>query len=265
VAKEIIEEEAISITRACRIIELDRSMFYYVSVKDDSELEQKLNELSQTKFLCNRGCPEYVKRIRRDWQIINHKRIERVYKKMKMTKRRKIKRRLKNPERQPLTQPIVANMTWSMDFMEDRLENGRKVRTLNIIDDCNREPLTIEIQHSFPSKSVVEIVERVIEMRGKPENIRTDNGTEFIAKAFEGFCKNSSINHIRIQKGKPNQNAYIERFNRSYREDVLDSYIFETLDQVRELTEEWMHDYINNHQHSALGMKTPKEFLIGRI
>lgn len=240
-------------------------MYYYESVKDDTELEQKLIALSQDKFLCNRGCPEYTKRIRREWKPINHKRIERVYKKLNLTKRRKLRRRIDNPTKQALVQPIKANVTWSMDFMEDRLENGRKVRTLNIIDDCNREPLAIEIQHSFPSSLVVETVQRIIEHRGKPENIRTDNGTEFIAKAFEGFCNDSSINHLRIQKGKPSQNAYIERFNRSYREDVLDAFIFENLKQLRELTDEWMHDYINHHPHSSLGLKTPKEFLINRI
>lgn len=98
--------------------------------------------------------------------------------------------------------------------MEDRLENGRKFRTFNIIDDYNREALTIDIDFSFPSSSVVEMVKRVIDWRGKPEQIRTDNGTEFIAKAFEGFCSNSGIEQIKIQKGKPMQNGYVERFNR---------------------------------------------------
>ena len=115
-----------SVARACKIIELDRSMYYYQSVKDDSEVENKLLEYASSKLLQNRGFPEYFKRIRREGLIWNHKRVERIYKKLKMNKRRKRKRRIPNPEKQPLVQPIFPNITWSMDFMEDRLENGRK-------------------------------------------------------------------------------------------------------------------------------------------
>ncbi|HEX7494713.1 MAG TPA: DDE-type integrase/transposase/recombinase [Bacteroidales bacterium] len=143
-----------------------------------------------------------------------------------MPHRRKIKRRIPNPEKQTLLQPTRPNLTWSIDFMEDRLENGRKFRTFNILDDYNREALAIEVDYSFPSLKAIERVKRVIEWRGKPEEIRSDNGTEFIAKVFGDFCSTSGINHIRIQKGKPMQNGFIKRFNRTYREDVLDMHIF---------------------------------------
>jgi len=211
-----------------------------------------------------RGFPEYFKRIRKEGYKWNHKRVKRVYNKLKMNHRRKIKRRIPNPAKQVLLQPIQPNLTWSMDFMEDRLENGRKFRTLNIIDDYNREILAIEVDYSFPSIKVIEIVKQVIEWRGKPEELRSDNGTEFIAKAFEGFCENSGISHIRIQKGKPTQNGFIERFNRTYREDVLDMNIFETLNQVKEKTEEFILDYNNNHPHESLGNLSPVEFLINK-
>jgi putative transposase len=211
-------------------------MYYYQSIRDDSAVESKLREYAQNRVLSNRGCGEYYKRIRKEGIIWNHKRVERVYKKLGMNRKRKIKRRIPNPEKKVLLQPLEKNLTWSMDFMEDRLENGRKVRVLNILDDYNREAIEIKVEHSFPSNRVVDILCQTIEWRGKPKNIRTDNGTEFIAKAFEGFCMNSGIEHLRIQKGKPNQNGYVERFNRSYREGVLDAYIFETMDQVRSET-----------------------------
>ena len=130
-------EDQVSIVRACRVVDLDRSMFYYESVKDDSEVEAKLTSYLNNKLLCNRGCPEYYKRIRREGFTWNHKRIERIYRNMGLSRRRKKKRRLPNPEKRPLIQPDTLNDTWSMDFVEDRLENGRKIRTLNILDDYN--------------------------------------------------------------------------------------------------------------------------------
>lgn len=178
-----------------------------------------------------------------------------------MARRRKVKRRIPNPDKQVLLQPTRSNITWSLDFMEDRLENGRRFRTLNIIDDYNREALAIEVDYSFPSAKVVDMVKRVIDWRGKPDEVRSDNGTEFIAKDFSVFCSNSGINHLRIQKGKPSQNGYIERFNRTYREDVLDINLFENIQQVRIKTEEFMEDYNNHHPHESLNDMSPVKFL----
>lgn len=263
-AKELKEEEKLSTARACKIVGLDRSMFYYEKRKDDSQVEEKLLAFAQSKILCNRGCPEYFKRIRKEGLIWNHKRVERVYNKLKLNRRRrKYKRRIPNPEKTPLLQPIGPNITWSMDFMADRLENGRKIRILNIIDDFNREALLMRVEYSFPSEKVVELVSQLIEWRGRPKNIRTDNGTEFIANEFTAFCNTPSqeINHIRIQKGKPNQNSYIERFNGSYRSAVLDAYILESKSHAQSETDQWMEDYNQNHPHESLGDMTPLEYL----
>lgn len=234
-------------------------MWYYTSVQDDSDVEERLRYYAEK--LPSRGCPEYTKRIRREGHEWNHKRIERVYRKLGMNKRRrKVKRRIPNPEKQALLQPIAENITWSADFMHDLLENGRKVRILNVIDDYNREALLCEAGFSFPAERVVELFKQLIEWYGKPVNIRTDNGTEFIAKAFEGFCDNSSINHVRIQKGKPMQNGYVERFNKTFREDVLDAIIFEDLNQMQGHIEEWMEDYNHQHPHDSLNDQPPVEF-----
>ena len=234
-------------------------MFYYASIKDDTEVEERLRFYAQK--LPSRGCPEYFKRMRKEGHQWNHKRVERVYNKLGMNKRRrKVKRRIPNPEKQVLLQPIEQNITWSADFMEDRLENGRKVRILNVIDDYNREALLCEPGFSFPAERLVELFQQLIEWFGKPESIRTDNGPEFIAKAFEDFCKNSQITHFRIQKGKPMQNGYVERFNKTFREDVLDAIIFENLNQIRGYIEDWMEDYNNEHPHSSLGDHSPIEF-----
>ncbi len=238
---------------------LERSGYYYESEKDDSEVEAKLRWYAE-KLPC-RGFPEYYKRIRKEGLVWNHKRVKRVYIKLGMSRRKKMKRRIPNREKKALLQPIRPNLTWSVDFMHDTLENGRKFRTLNIIDDYNREALSVEADYSFPSSSVIETVRRIIEWRGKPEEIRSDNGPEFIAKIFEDFCENSAITHIPIQKGKPTQNGFIERFNRTFREDVLDANIFENIGQVRELSEQWKDDYNEKHPHSSLGNMSPNEFL----
>lgn len=234
-------------------------MYYYESVKDDSEVEEKLKYYAGK--LPARGFPEYFKRMRREGLQWNHKRVRRVYKKLGMVRRRKVRRRIPNPEKTSLLQPTKPNLTWSMDFMEDRLENSRKVRILNIIDDYNREALAIEIDFSFSSYKVVKMLKRVIEWRGRPEEIRTDNGTEFIAKIFEDFCLNSGLRHIRIQKGKPSQNGYVERFNRTFREDVLDAHLFQNIYQMRELAEDFLYDYNNNHPHDSLDDMSPIEFM----
>jgi putative transposase len=260
VVAEVVQEEKVSIVRACRILQLDRSLFYYQRVKDDSEVEAKLSGYLEYKVLCNRGCPELYKRMRREGLPWNHKRVERVYRKMGLSKRRKIKRRIPNPEKRPLVQPAIMNDTWSMDFVEDRLETGRKIRTLNIIDDYNREALAMEVSFSFPAERVITVLAQCIEWRGKPQRIRSDNGTEFIANKTKQFFTDAEIDHIPIQKGKPTQNGFIERFNRSYREGVLDAFILSSIDQAREETAIWMEDYNNNHPHKSLGGKTPLEY-----
>jgi len=256
--KEIVEEESVSIVRACRATELNRSMFYYSTVLDDREVETKLREYAER--LPAGGFPEYYKRIRKEGFKWNHKRVGRVYIKLGMSRRRRVKRRIPNPEKTPLLQPISSNLTWSIDFMDDRLINGRKFRTLNMIDDYNREALAVDIEFSFPSERVVERIKDIIEWKGKPDEIRSDNGTEFVAKSFEAFCNEFKIKHIRSQKGRPMQDGYIERFNRTYRENVLNMNLFDNLNQVMELTEAFVDDYNNNHPHKSLGDKSPVSF-----
>jgi len=136
-------------------------MFYYQPIKDDSIVESKLRWYAE--HYPSRGFPQYFKRIRKEGYEWNHKRVRRVYLKLGMNRRSKAKRRLANPEKQMLSQPLQPNSTWSIDFMEDKLMNGRKFRTLNIIDDYNREALNIVIDYSFPSAKVVESLKQVIE------------------------------------------------------------------------------------------------------
>ena len=145
--------------------------------------------------------------------------------------------------------------------MHDTLSNGRKVRVLNIIDDYNREALAIQADYSHSGSSVASTIEQIIDWRGKPCEIRCDNGPEFLSHTLVDFCNNHNIKIKYIQPGKPTQNAYIERFNRSFREDILDAYLFESMDQLRELAMNWMQDYNQLHPHQSLNNMSPLKYL----
>ena len=181
---------------------------------------------------------------------------------MKLNLRSKRKKRLPARVKEPLLRPIYPNVTWSMDFMHDTLENGKSVRSLNIIDDFNREILNITIDTSLPSARVVSELEQLIDWRGKPERIRVDNGPEFIAGKLKDWCSNNGIVIQYIQPGKPTQNSLVERFNRTFRTEFLDVYLFENIRQMRNYSEIWMWMYNNERPHSALQYLTPRDFLL---
>lgn len=253
--EEIKTEQSISTVRACRIVGLSTSAAYYKSCKDDSEVIAKLQSLAHKHP--TRGFGVYYGRIRNEGLVWNHKRVKRVYDLLKLNIRRKHKRRLPNREKIALEQPDSKNKKWSMDFMSDALTDGRKFRTFNLIDDFNREVLAVEADTSLPAKRVVRILERVIWERGKPESIRVDNGPEFISNTLETFCKQQAIELQFIKPGKPMQNGYVERFNRTYREDILDAYLFNNLKQVKQLSDDWVKDYNSFHPHQSLKGYSP--------
>lgn len=232
-------------------------MWYYKSIskRDDQPVIDKLDKLAEDHS--TRGFDNYFGRIRSEGLKWNHKRVKRIYNLMGLNLRRKRKKRLPERVKEPLQQPESINQIWSMDFMSDALTTGRKVRVLNLIDDFNREALAIEVDSSLPAERVIRVLDQVIFWRGKPEAIRVDNGPEFISHAFADFCKRNEIKIQYIQPGKPVQNAYIERFNRTFREDILDAYLFKSIKELRILSQDWMQDYNANHPHKSLGGKSP--------
>jgi putative transposase len=246
----------------CRTIELDRKTSYGTSIKDDSELEAKLREYAQ-KYP-TRGIDWYYLKSRLEGHKWNRKKVLRVYRKLGLVQRRKFKRRLPQNTGLSLAQPIIPNYCWSMDFMSDSLEDGRTVRVLNIIDDYNRECLTIRCGISFPSLRVIRILTELIELKGRPENIRTDNGPEFISHAYKDWCEQNGINDVQIDPGKPNQNGYVERFNRTFREDILDAFIFTSIPQLQIVVDRWVEQYNSGHPHQALLGMTPVGFKYSR-
>jgi putative transposase len=258
-AEEMVREERLPVSRACKLTSLPRSQYYYKSLKDDTTVSDALQKLSADHPTYGfRKLFAYLRRDGHDW---NHKKVYRVYRQLKMNRRRKGKRRLPARIKQPLIQPPCANESWSMDFMSDSMVDGRKLRTLNIIDDCNREALAIEVDTSLSSKRVIRVLNKVIEQRGKPKVIRVDNGPEFTSKDFELWCREQQINIQFIQPGRPMQNGFIERFNGSYRREILDAYVFFELHEVRKITAEWIDEYNYRRPHEGLNNATPKEWL----
>ena len=200
-------------------------------------------------------------RLRLDGHGFNHKRLHRVYCAMKLNLPRRTKRRLPQRLRRPLLAPNRLNEIWALDFMADALYGWRPFRTLNVIDEGNRQILGIEIATSIPSRRVIRVMEQLIELHGKPRALRQDNGSELTSSAFTEWCAEQLIELRFIQPGKPDQNAFIERFNKTYRDEVLDAYVFDSLDQVREITESWLREYNEERPHDSLGRVPPLTFL----
>jgi putative transposase len=200
------------------------------------------------------------KQLRNDGYGWNHKRVYRVYTELGLQHRRRAKKRIPSRERQPLDTPSVASAVWALDFMSDALYVGRRFRTLNVLDEGMREALAIEIDTSLPGERVVRLLKRLCAWRGVPQAIRCDNGPELTSQAVVDFCQDMGIAIRYLQAGKPNQNGLIERFNRTYREEVLNSYLFEDLDQVREITADWLTKYNEQRCHDALGGLPPTVF-----
>lgn len=199
-------------------------------------------------------------RLRSKGHQYNHKRVYRVYTAMKLNIRRRAKRRLPERVKQPLGVPTAVGQMWSLDFMSDSLVDGRKFRLFNVIDDYNRESLAIEVDTSLPSLRVIRVLQRLIEQRGKPANIRSDNGPEFISHQLQQWCEHNKITWQYIQPGKPMQNAYIERKNGSIRRELLDAYVFYSLADVRIMSEEWRMDYNTERPHASLGYLSPVKY-----
>jgi len=245
----------VSLERACKVVDLSRSVYYYRSIRDDGPVVEKLQRMADKRP--TEGFWKMYFRIRREGLLWNHKRIHRVYKMLKLNMKRKGKKRLPARVRQPLNIVGHLNDTWSMDFMSDALMSGRKFRVFNLVDDFNREALAIEIDTSLPAERIIRILEQIISWRGKPMRIRVDNGPEFISTKLTMWCEEHGIILQFIQPGRPMQNGFVERFNGSFRRAVLDAYLFEDLNQVRMLAQEWMDDYNYERPHDSFNGQSP--------
>lgn len=206
------------------------------------------------------GCGQLHDQLRLEGYPINHKRTARLYRQHGLVLRRRRRRRLPVEARKPLLQPIRPNLCWSLDFMGDSLADGRSYRVLNVLDDYAREALAIEIDFSLTARRVVRVLDRLCDEHGQPEAIRSDNGPELRSGWIKRWASQRGIRWDFTEPGHPEQNAYVERFNGTYRSEVLDAYQFETIADARRVSDAWRTIYNEQRAHSAIGHLPPKVF-----
>ena len=261
-AKELVKQKGLSIRVACWIFGIsERCYRYQPKLSDDNALVADwLMRLTDNNRNWGFGlCFLYLRNVQR--LPFNHKRVYRIYRELELNLRIKPRRRLKRAAPEPLTIPESINQVWSMDFMHDQLEDGRCFRVLNIIDDFNREALDMEIDLSLPAGRVIRTLNRIIEWRGKPSVIRCDNGPEYVSTSLQNWANENEIRIQFIQPGKPQQNALVERFNRTVRYEWLSQHYWTDLEEVRIFATQWMYRYNHERPHMALGGMTPMQRL----
>ena len=261
-AETAVARRGVSIALACRAFGLSETCYRYSPKLRpvNEEIADLLIGLTKARKAWGFGlCFLYLRNVQgHGW---NHKRVYRIYREQELNLRIKPRRRIKRDKPDELAVPEAPNQVWSMDFMADRLEDGRAFRLLNVLDDFNREGLGIEADFSLPAERVVRVLNQIIEWRGKPDVIRVDNGPEYISGTLMTWAQQRGIALQHIQPGKPQQNAYVERYNRTVRHEWLGQYIFETIQEVQDHATEWLWTYNNDRPNMGIGGITPAQKL----
>jgi putative transposase len=258
-AVTIMQKVGQSERRACLLIGLSRETYRYVSKDKNDQLKQRLKELAELRRRF--GYRRLTVLLRKEGNVVNHKRVYRIYKQENLKLRKRTRKRIAGQRYTPMTVLTEANSRWSMDFVMDSLATGRRFRTLNIVDEFTRECLAIEVDTSITGLRVVRVLEKLAHTRGLPTEIVVDNGTEFTSRALLAWV--SQQNNLRlnfIEPGKPIQNAFVESFNGKFRDECLNEQWFIDLREAKEIIERWRQYYNSVRPHSSLKYETPIEF-----
>jgi len=247
--------------RACRLIGLSRSTMRYDAVdrsEDDSIKESMKAIAGRWKRF---GYRRINMMLKREGIEINHKRAYRLYKEAGLSLKRKTKRRTYEkrgmPDRANVLRP---NDRWSMDFVSDSTRTGKRFRVFALLDEVTRECLDIEVETSIGGQQVSRYLNKAILFYGKPKEILSDNGPEFMSNAMKAWSYDKRIEHIFIDPGKPMQNGFIESFNGRLRDECLNQHWFKSLEDAREIITKWRFEYNTERPHSSLGNFTPEEY-----
>ena len=257
-----MQEHQLPVVRACRVVRLSRAAYYRPPISATRRDAAVIAVLTDAVTRYPRwGFWKLFDRLRVEGRPWNHKHVHRVYCALRLNLPRRTTRRVPQRVRQPLSAPAQLNQTWALDFMTDTLYDARRVRLLTMIDEGNREGLEIAMGVSLPGRRVTRELDELVAVHGCPSAIRVDNGPEFLSQAFVDWCTAHRVTIHYIQPGKPDQNAYIERFNRTYRTEVLNAHCFESIAELRTATDAWLRVYNSERPHDSLGRKPPLEFL----
>jgi putative transposase len=251
----------VSQRRVCLALRFPRSTLRYQPTLParDAPLRRRIEEIAAVRV--RYGYKRIHTLLRREDWVVNHKRVYRLYKQSGLNLRRKRPRRARAAAHRQ-TQPIAtrANECWAMDFMSDALFNGRRFRVFTAIDTFTRECLEIHAGQSIKGEDVAGILERLVTRHGLPERVQVDNGTEFVSKALDRWAYDHGVTLTFSRPGKPTDNAFIESFNGSFRDECLNVNWFLSLEDAREKIGLWRWDYNNHRPHSALGDVPPRTY-----
>lgn len=249
----------VSQRRACSTLGVDRSSVRYQSVRpDDADLRKAMKAVAaeRRRFGYRRV---HVMLERQGWQV-NQKKLRRLYREEKLQVRKRGGRKRALGTRRPMLVPERSNERWSLDFVSDAFTDGRRFRVLAIVDDFSRECLALVADTSLSGLRVTRELTAIMARRGRPRTIVSDNGTELTSMAVLRWCQETRIEWHYIAPGKPMQNAFVESFNGSFRDELLNETLFSSLTEARETIGAWKEDYNRNRPHSSLGNLTPQEF-----
>jgi putative transposase len=253
------ESFEVSERRACRVLPMARTSFRYRSVrKDPIVLRQRIRELAEARV--RYGYRRIHILLRREGFRVSKQRVHRLYREEGLSLRRKRPRRhVSAARRAERPQPQQRNESWSMDFVSDGLFDGRRFRALTLVENFSRECLAIRVAPRLHGVDVAEVLDEVAESRGKPTRIFLDNGPEFISKALDLWAYQAGVTLDFSRPGKPTDNAYIESFNGSLRDECLNTSWFLSIEDARDKIESWRKEYNEFRPHSSLGERTPSE------
>ncbi|MEN9309858.1 MAG: hypothetical protein RL173_3790 [Fibrobacterota bacterium] len=258
-AAQVMRSTGLSRSKSCRLAELPRSSFYRAPIlRSDENCRQEVRALAHTHQKLGYRMLHGLHR--NAGGRMNHKKFYRLYREENLRLRRRRRKKVVR-QRLALELPSKAGIRWSMDFVFDRTEDHRPLKILTLVDDFSKESIWLEVARGIGGHDLVRILETVILIHGKPESVRTDNGSEFTSRALSLWMMKVGIQHEFIQPGKPTQNAYIESFNGRFREECLNAHFFLDLEDAREKIEQWRGFYNELRPHSALGMIPPRKFL----
>ena len=260
VVRYLMGRYSVGLRRACRCARMSRASYRYSSCKDPQiALRQRVRELAQARVRF--GYRRIYMMLRREGWDLGKDKLYRIYREENLGLRRKRPwRHVTAVHREVRTPARRRNDVWSMDFVHDQLADGRKFRTLTVIDVFTRECLEIEVGQSLKAEDVVRVMERLKYDRGVPARIYCDNGSEFVSGQMDQWAYSNGVKIEFSRLGKPTDNATVESFNGRFREECLNTHWFESLDDARAKIDAWRWDYNEHRPHRSLEGLTPREF-----